>query len=272
MKADFLYSTVLGRMLFKCLQKAGFFRLAAWFLHTSVSRLLIPGYIKSNDLDMQPFAGQAYDSFADFFARKRNDSHFSDDPEALITPCDSLLSIYPVTEDMTIPMKGSLYTLTDLVPDEDVAPLFRGGLCLIFRLQASDYHHFCCIDDGTLLKTVHIPGQLHSVQPIALRHFPVFRLNRRWWSVLETEHFGTAVQIEIGAMMVGGVCFSVGEGSRFRRGDEMGHFELAGSTIAVLLDASAREKIVFDNEIMSSVEGRTEVAVRIGSVIGRTTK
>ena len=160
----------------------------------------------------------------------------------------------------------------DLVPDEDVAPLFRGGLCLIFRLQASDYHHFCCFDDGTLLKTVHIPGQLHSVQPIALQHYPVFRLNRRWWSALETEHFGTAVQIEIGAMMVGDVHFSVDKGSCFRRGDEMGFFTLAGSTIAVLLDASAREKLVFDNEIMPSFEGRTEVAVRMGSVIGSVKK
>lgn len=272
MKADFLYSTVLGRTLFKCLQKAGFFRLAAWFLHTKASRHLIPGYIKNNGLDMQPFAGQTYASFADFFARKRNDCQFAGDPDTLISPCDSLLSIYPVTEDMTIPMKGSLYTLTDLVPDEDVAPLFRGGLCLIFRLQASDYHHFCCFDDGTLLKTVHIPGQLHSVQPIALQHFPVFRLNRRWWSALETEHFGTAVQIEIGAMMVGDVHFSVDKGSCFRRGDEMGFFTLAGSTIAVLLDASAREKLVFDNEIMPSFEGRTEVAVRMGSVIGSVKK
>ena len=136
MKADFLYSTVLGRTLFKCLQKAGFFRLAAWFLHTKASRLLIPGYIKNNGLDMQPFAGQAYASFANFFARKRNDCQFEDNPDTLISPCDSLLSIYPVTEDMTIPMKGSLYTLTDLVPDEDVAPLFRGGEFMEIRVQA----------------------------------------------------------------------------------------------------------------------------------------
>ena len=52
----------------------------------------------------------------------------------------------------------------------------------------------------------------------------------------------------------------------------MGRFELAGSTIAVLLDASAREKIALDKEIMPSFDGRTEVAVRMGSVIGRTAK
>ena len=220
---------------------------------------------------MQPFEGQEYDSFASFFARKRNDCHFTDEPDVLISPCDSLLSVYPVTEDMLIPMKGSVYTLTDLVPDEAVASLFRGGLCLIFRLQASDYHHFCCLDDGRLLKTIYIPGQLHSVQPIALHHFPVFRLNRRWWSVLETEHFGTAVQIEIGAMIVGGVTFAIGS-EHFCRGDEMGNFELAGSTIAVLLDASVRERLVFSEDVIPSFEGKSEAAVRMGSVIGSIAK
>lgn len=270
MKADIFYSTLAGRVLFKALQKTGFFRLASWFLHTRASRFMIPGYIKKNRIDMRPFEGQTYRSFADFFVRKRDDIHIVSDPDVLISPCDGLLSVYPVTADLSIPMKGSVYNVADLVPDKETADLFQDGLCLVFRLEASDYHHFCCFDDGLLVQTDFIQGQLHSVQPIAHRSVPVYRLNRRWWSVLETKHFGTAVQIEVGAVLVGGVTFSIGKDC-FCRGDEMGCFELAGSTIILLLNSSVRQRLVFSSALSQAAAGKSEARVRIGSTIGMMT-
>ncbi len=267
MKADIFYSSVPGRFLFKVLQKAGFFKPASWFLHTRASRHLIPGYIRKYSLDMKPYAGQDYASFADFFSRKRNDVSYVSDPDVLISPCDGLLSVYKVTEHFTIPMKGSTYSLRDFVPDRKIAELFQNGLCLVFRLEASDYHHFCCFDDGRLVETNYIPGQLHSVQPIAHYHVPVFRLNRRWWSVLKTKHFGTAVQVEVGAMLVGGVSFFKDKG-RINRGQELGCFELAGSTIVVLLSSDVRRKLELDTSITPAIGGKTEIRVQIGSAIG----
>ena len=267
MKADVFYSTAPGRFLFKVLRKAGVFVLVSRFLRTKASRHLIPGYIRKYGIDMKPFDGQNYTSFAEFFTRKRSDTHHVIDSDALISPCDGLLSIYGATEYLTIPMKGSTYTLTDLVPDREVAEIFQNGLCLVFRLEASDYHHFCCFDDGLLVETNHIPGQLHSVQPIAQYHVPVYRLNRRWWSVLETKHFGTAVQIEVGAMLVGGVSFSM-ESGWFNRGEELGCFELTGSTIVLLLRSDVRNRLVLNTSIIPAIDGKTEVRVQMGSAIG----
>ena len=268
MKADFFYQTAPGRAAFQALQKAGAFRLAAWFLHTRVSKCMSPGYVRRNGIDMTPFAGQSYGSYAAFFSRRRNDGvTWERDPDALISPCDGLLSVYDVTEDLTIPMKGSHYTIGDLVPEPRVAEQFQNGLCLVFRLEASDYHHFCCFDDCRLTETHAIPGQLHSVQPIALRTVPVFRLNRRWWSALETDHFGTAVQVEVGAMAVGGVSLS-GAGERLRRGEEMGCFTLAGSTVLLLLNESVRRRLRFRESLLPCVGGQEEVRVRMGTAIG----
>lgn len=227
---------------------------------------MIPGYISKNDIDMSPYAGQSYESFAEFFSRKRNDTDIKSDPGSLISPCDGLLSVYKITENLKIPMKGSEYTINDLIPDQKLARLFQSGLCLAFRLEASDYHHFCCFDDGMLLDSGFIPGQLHSVQPIALEHFPVFRLNRRWWSLLQTEHFGKAVQIEVGAMVVGGVSFFIGNAD-FHRGQEMGCFELAGSTIILVLDSSVRRRLAFRSSIVSALENGEEVRVCMGEEI-----
>lgn len=267
MKADNFYKTAFGRTLFRILQKTGLFRLAAWSLRTRMSKHLIPGYIRKYDIDMKPYTGQSYGSFAEFFCRKKNVRDYVIEPNDLISPCDGLLSVYTVTGDLTIPMKGSVYALNDLVPDKEVNALFQNGLCLVFRLEASDYHHFCCFDDGVLLETEYVPGQLHSVQPIALRTVPVYRLNRRWWSIIETKHFGTAVQIEVGAMLVGGVSFSVTD-KCFDRGDEMGHFELAGSTIILLLNSSVRQRLIFRESLIPSINEGKENRVKMGEQIG----
>lgn len=267
MKADIFYSSAPGRILFKVLEKAGFFRLASRFLRTRLSKHMIPGYIKKYRIDMKPFAGQTYDSFAAFFSRKRAGIHYVADQNVLISPCDGLLSVYTVTDDLEIHMKGSVYTMTDLVPEYDIAESFRDGLCLVFRLEASDYHHFCCFDDGTLIQTSYIPGQLQSVQPVAQRSSPVFRLNRRWWSVVETKHFGTTVQIEVGAVLVGNVSFFIQDAS-FRRGDDMGCFELAGSTVILILSSTVRESLVFRKSLLPAMDGKNEVCVKMGSAIG----
>lgn len=267
MKADHFYRTVPGRIFFNVLQKLGCFRLAAWFLHTRLSRRMIPHYIRKYGIDMKPYTGQTYESFAAFFSRKRDNICYVSDPNVLISPCDGLLSVYAVTEDLTLSMKGSVYALNDLLPDPDAAALFQNGLCLVFRLEASDYHHFCCFDDCRLIETNYIPGQLHSVQPIAQRTVPVFRLNRRWWSTMRTKHFGTVVQTEVGAMLVGGVSFSE-TGIWFKRGDEMGHFELAGSTIILFLTSSVRQRLRFRESIMPYINSGKETRVQIGAGIG----
>lgn len=267
MKADFFYRSIPGRSILKVCQKSGAFRVAAWALRTPPSRRLIPRYIKRNGIDMTPYEGQRYRSYAEFFARSKASAAIESDPEELISPCDGLVSAYPVTPELEIPMKGSHYHLTDLLPSPELAENFCGGLCLVFRLEASDYHHFCCFDDARLLARGFIPGQLHSVQPIACDRVPVYRLNRRWWCLLETRNFGYAAQIEVGAMLVGGVRFAGPEGW-MRRGDEMGNFELAGSTVLLLLGPEVRRRLAFFPPFTEAMEGR-EVRTSMGERLGR---
>lgn len=267
MNAAFFYQTVTGRTLLKVIQKTHLMALAAGFLRTPFSCVLIPWYIHQNQLDMKPFHGQHYLSFAGFFARKKADCAVEQDPNVFISPCDGLLTVYPISQNLRILMKGSRYRLKDLISDPEIAQSLHGGYCFVFRLQAKDYHHFCCFDDAALSTTIYIPGQLHSVQPIACDTVPVFRLNRRWWSVLDTAHFGTAVQIEVGAMLVGGVRFAREQG-RFRRGEEMGNFELAGSTIVLLVSESVRKRLHLYEPFVASLGGYKEVPVRMGQGIG----
>lgn len=265
---DFLYRRAIGRLLLKTFQPLGVYRLIAWYLRSGASKGSIPRFIEKNGIDMSEFEGREFRSFSDFFARKKDSFSFDSDVNALISPSDSLVSIYSISDELIIPMKGSHYRLIDLVPDSELVETFKGGLCLVYRLRASDYHRFCAFDDYELVKTHYIPGQLHSVQPIACETVPVFRLNRRWWSVLETAHFGKAIQIEVGAMSVGGVAFAK-ENGKFQRGDEMGNFELAGSTIVVLLNGSINERLELLEKFYPAIGGECEVSVSIGERVAR---
>lgn len=66
---------------------------------------------------------------------------------------------------------------------------------------------------------------------------------------------------------MGGVSLS-GAGERLRRGEEMGCFPLAGSTIILLLNESVRRRLRFREALLPCVGGQNEVRVRMGAAIG----
>lgn len=216
---------------------------------------------------MKPFYGQEYESFADFFARKKGDNCYATNSNALISPCDGKLSVVMIEKDTRFCVKKSWYSIYDLVPDRNFVNYFKNGLCLIFRLSADDYHHFCYIDDCYHGKGHLVPGTLHSVQPVALEKEPVFRLNKRMWSILKTKNFGYVAQIEVGAVFVGGIIHEMEE-AWSKRGDEMGHFELCGSTIILFFQNKVKEKLRMVKDIEESISILGECKVKMGTILG----
>ena len=147
--------------------------------------------------------------------------------------------------------------------DAALAERYRDGTCLLFRLCAYDYHHYAYIDGGRQGQNHYIEGQLHSVQPIASEHYPIFTLNRRSWCVLDTDHFGPVVQTEIGALVVGGIV-NRPQGP-MARGQEKGYFDLCGSTITLLFEKG--RAALLPELAERTAEGR-EVRVEQGQWIG----
>lgn len=260
----FLYGTTIGRFLLLLIQTCRMDLLIVKFLRSPLSRFIISGYAKRHNISLQEFKGQTFHSFGDFFVRKKDRIEADLTPSHLISPCDGYLSAFPIQEDGCFFIKGSYYRLCDLLPDFELSKIFHGGDCLIFRLCASDYHHYCYIDNGLQGKNHYIPGKLHSVQPIACEKYPVYTLNRRVWTMLSTEHFGPVVQTEIGAFIVGGIV-NERENTRFFKGEEMGHFELSGSTIVLLFQ---KGRISLSPHIERQLADGREVRVKQGMCIG----
>ena len=260
----FLYGTAAGRTALKLLQKTRADRLVVRYLRSPWSKPIIGWYARRHRIPLSREERRSFRTYRDFFARERECAGIDTTPEHLNSPCDGWLSAYPIEHSRSFFIKGSFYRVGDFLDDELLAKGYQGGTCLVFRLTASDYHHYCYIDDGYQGKNHYIEGQLHSVQPIACETYPIFTLNRRSWCLMTTERFGPVVQTEIGALVVGGIANNQ-ENTRILRGMEKGHFELAGSTIVLLFEPG---RIRLRPELEVQLRQGQEVRVEQGMWIG----
>ena len=82
-------------------------------------------------------------------------------------------------------------------------------------------------------------------------------------TVMQTAHFGKAVQIEVGAMLVGKIANLHGSGP-IKRGEEKGMFLYGGSTVVLLLQKDA---VTLPQELYDATNTGLETPVRMGQRI-----
>ncbi len=70
-------------------------------------------------------------------------------------------------------------------------------------------------------------------------------------------------------MIVGGVSFTDPAGGILKKGAEMGNFELAGSTIILLLEPAVYSRFEFYEPFLDAMGGAQEVRIRMGEALGR---
>lgn len=263
----FLYETVPGRLLLRPLVSRPVSRLCGRFLDTEASRALIPLFVRKAGIDTGDFDLSRVRCFNDFFCRplKPGRREIDRNPDGLIAPCDGLLTVLPIRQGLVLPVKQSRFTLERLLGDKALAGEFEGGTALVFRLCVQHYHRYCYFDGGKKGENVFLPGVLHTVRPVALAQTPVFAENCREYTVLETDSFGKAVQMEVGAMLVGKIVNDQPGPGPVRRGEEKGRFVYGGSTVIVLLqkDAAALRPGI----LRASAIG-AESPVSMGEIIG----
>ena len=263
---SFLYKTRVGRTCLKVLVKPSVSKISGRFLNTKLSSKMIKGFVKKNNINLNDYESRKFSSYNDFFTRKIREGkrNIDNDKKAFISPCDSKLSVYKIKDDSTFKIKDSYYTISDLIGGNEIYKEYTNGLCLIFRLCVDDYHRYCYIDNGTKSKNTFVKGELHTVQPIALEKYNIYKRNSREYTILHTENFDDVVQIEVGALIVGKIV-NFHEEHSFKKGEEKGMFEFGGSTIVLLV----KENIVdIDEEIIENTMRGLETIVKYGEKIG----
>ena len=263
----FLYKNSFGRIILKVITLPFVSSLVGAYMNSGLSKGRIDKFIMTNGINMEDYEKAEFKSFNEFFTRKikAEKRPFPKEKSVLFSPCDGKLSAYKISKDTVLPVKGSSYTISQLLDNPDLAKEYEGGSCLVFRLAVDDYHRYCYIDNGTKTDNVKIKGKLHTVQPIALNMMPVFVQNSREYTVLHTENFGDVVQIEVGALCVGKIKNHHGSG-KITAGQEKGMFLFGGSTIILLIH---KDKAEIQQEFFKNTENSMETIVKMGEPIGR---
>lgn len=261
----FLYGTPPGRFLLKPLIRPGFSRFMGRLLSCRISRWIVPGFIRRNHISMEDYPEQQYTSFNDFFTRSilPEKRPVDLDPAHLVAPCDSKLTVIPLTEDAGFSIKGVSYTAQSLLRSEELARQFSGGYLLLFRLTVDDYHHYIYPVDGDEGAAVVIPGVFHTVNPYAAGQRAIYRENTRSYTCTQAA-CGTVLQMEVGALMVGKIRNHRCSGP-VQRGQEKGLFEFGGSTVVLMLE---HDRLLPDADLTKNSDTGEETIVKMGEKIG----
>ena len=258
-KLNFLYNTIIGRVLLKIVVNPFISVLYGLYNNSFVSKYKINKFIKKSSIDVSRFEEKDYTSFNDFFTRKLKNISIDLDKNSFISPCDSKLLVYDIKDNIKFRVKGVEYSIKELL-NEDIDNI-ELSKCLVFRLSLDDYHRYCFVDDGFLVCKKDIKGKLHTVRPIS-NDSKVYKINKRSWSLLSTENFGLIYQIEVGALFVGDICNK--RCLKFLKGEEKGYFNIGGSTIVLLVGNNVR----IDDDIIEQSKLGIETIVRYGEKIG----
>ena len=260
---EFLYKTKAGRIILRPMVSRPVSALSGKLMDAKASKVLIRSFVKKNGIRVEDYELDNINCFNDFFCRKIKAGlrPVSPDPSHLISPCDGLLSVYKISSDTVLNVKQSEFTVSGLLRNEALAREFDGGYALVFRLCVTHYHRYIYFDSGRQLENVKLSGIYHTVRPVALEQYPVFVQNTREYEVIDTDNFGRAVQMEVGAMLVGRIANDKTSACEVTRGEEKGHFEYGGSTIILLIQ---KDKADIDDCYITS----SEVPVVMGQTIG----
>lgn len=261
-----MYKTAIGRLAFKPLTLPIVSKAVRVFLKSPLSKPMIDRYISKHGIDMTHAVKHSFHSFNDFFTRELDGDArpLCEDKSRLCAPCDGKLTVFKTDETAVFEIKGTPYTVKELLHSSKLAERYKNGWCFIYRLEPSDYHRYCYIDNGVKTDNYYIGGVLHTVQPIAINRCKVFKQNCREFTLLKTARFGTVVQMEVGALCVGKITNRHGKG-RFERGEEKGMFEFGGSTIIQLFSSGC---IAPDHDIIMNTAGDMETPVKLGEAVG----
>ena len=219
------------------------------------TQFLIRNFIKTFNINMEEIANKdilSYKTFNEFFIRKLSEGERPIDTEALaVSPVDGTIGqAGAIKNGLLIQAKGLDYSLKALVGgDKADSNFFEDGNFACIYLSPSNYHRIHMPIDGTLVKTIHVPGELF---PVGTRNISntknLYTRNERLVCIFQTQ-IGHIAVVMVGAALVGSISTTWDgtvvrrkgievkdyskENLRYKKGDEIGYFKY-GSTVIVL--------------------------------------
>jgi len=199
-----------------------------------------------------------YAGFDEFFTRrlKPDARPVAGDPHSVVSPADGVVvECGLATAGQLIQAKGTLFSLAELLGDDQAAKRLDGGAYMITYLSPKDYHRVHSPVAGKVVGWRHMPGSLFSVSAKSVACEPgLFVRNERLVTLIEMDGGGLCAVVMVAAVGVGHVTVSYDpdvathqeqfaraavshrsyeQPRPIGRGEELGIFHLGSTTIAV---------------------------------------
>ncbi len=240
-----------------------------WF-----QKIVNKSYVGLMGLDMSDFQDpNTYKSLNSLFTRKLNDDReYSQEKDAFISPCDSLISeCGELSDNYALQIKGMKYSSDELLGkhfSDDEKKSIHGGNFVNFYLSPKDYHRYHIPTDLKVLRAVHIPGKLYPVNfPSLKKRLNLFIENERVVLMCESESGKRFYMVLVGALNVGvmQVAFEPKiktnadattssvyeyENLHLKKGNDFGCFEM-GSTIVII---AQKEMLELEDIVLTDVK------------------
>ncbi|MFH1708901.1 MAG: archaetidylserine decarboxylase [Planctomycetota bacterium] len=242
------------------------------FVKNMMIRILVRSYgVIVDEAEEPPLS---YPSLLDFFIRRLKPGARLVDPapDAIVSPVDARwMDAGPADAAAIIAVKGSLFTIADLLGDTGAAQRYAGGQFVVLHLRPGDYHRVHVPAGGRVIGHHWIGGRLLPVTEASYRIFgPILKRNQRRVTIIQAP-WGIYALVMVGAFNVSGMpvnytpappsvrVMPVPGEPAFATGAELGRFEL-GSTV-VLLFPPGRVRLE------PPADERVRVGKRIGTVL-----
>jgi phosphatidylserine decarboxylase len=175
----------------------------------------------------------------------------SAEPRTIVSPCDALVGAHgSISGTDAFQIKGSPYSLRDLLHDDRLVEKYRDGVFVTLRLTSNMYHRFHAPCDCSVNEVLYISGDTWNVNSIALKRVErLFCKNERAVLDLDLGAVERSIAlVPVAAILVASIQLGflpapltleyrgpnrIACAAELKKGQEMGYFQ-HGSTIVVL--------------------------------------
>ncbi|KIK54432.1 hypothetical protein GYMLUDRAFT_77133 [Collybiopsis luxurians FD-317 M1] len=203
--------------------------------------------------------------------------YFPDDDKIINNPCES--SVYAIKYNIKSHdlfwLKDEPYSLLHMLDNDELAPQFVGGTISQAYLSAFNYHRWHSPVNGTIVKTVQIPGTYYAESPA--RGFPnpdpnapilsqgfIAHVAARALIFIECDNpdIGLICFVSVGMVEVSTNEVTVNPGQKVKKGEQLGMFHFGGSTYCLIFRPGVN--VIFDPSY--KVDTEVHIDARIATV------
>jgi len=239
-------------------------RIVRWLSRSEnvlLKKILIHSFIRLYNVNLSEALNpdpDSYRSFNDFFIRelKPGARVIDDSADSVCSPADGTFAEFgTIRGSQMLQAKGIHYTLEQLFGGAEMAAQqFANGVFSTIYLAPYNYHRIHMPMNGRLIKSIHIPGNLLSVNAATTAQCPgLYATNERLIQIFSGDK-GPFALVMVGALNVGSITTNWGgeipghvrelghhylhtkENAgkiEYKKGDYIGHFNLGSTVILV---------------------------------------